>query len=156
MRLGFYIIFMFSLSFVALIAGFKPPAFTCQTCSSAPGVVGVNNSSNPTPLSITDIMNNVLTFMVTTNGLIVVGAAVLAGALGGGVISGLLNTNTGFAAIYIIPALVAGSIFAMNIFIFPTSTIITSDLPPYLSLGLTAVFNIFMLLSIVEFTIGRS
>ena len=146
-----YVMIMFGLVIVFYLMGFESP-YTATVNATAGSGAEATNIYTPTGIGV-NILNwvqgaiNALFTSVQENPILaVIGTVVTIFAFY--VIS---KVGGQFALTYIIPALIL-AVF-LNIFVFPTATLQADLIPPF-DIIVFGLFNLFLILSVVEFVRG--
>jgi hypothetical protein len=133
MRLSSYILILFAITLLFYLGGYQPTAWeTLQ--SSAVGTGGLN---------INSIINMIYSIFTNPAFLLI---------LIGSMVTGFLLSGSNFSVIYIIPIFIL--LVVVNLFVFPTSFLFDEALPVLMKVVIGMLFNIFLILSVVEFIRG--
>jgi len=148
MRLGFYIMILFSLSLVFYFLGYQSPLLQTlnnQGCTQAEiDAAEASGESLNCALSVESFVRVLASNMTSDNAL----AAIL-----GIAVIGAAALLTGFGAIYIIPLMML--LAFLNFVVFPISFIFDPALPAIIKFPFVVFFNLLTILAIVSFTRGN-
>ena len=133
-----YLMILFGLGLAFYFAGYQPLILT-SFGAPYPGGVG-------TTTPIANVLINSL-YAIFTNPLFLA-------AIGVSAVTTFLLGGGAFSVFFIIP-LIMISLFA-NIFIIPSSFLFDQTLPPEMQLIIAVFFNLFLMLTILEFVRGGS
>jgi len=132
MKLSTYIMILFSVSLFFYLVDYQPIAF--ETILSS-----IGNE----PLTIRGLIN--LFFSIFQNEAFLL---VLAGSL----VTAFLLGGSNFSLVYLVPIFLL--LMVTNIFVFPTSFLFDSAIPFLMRVIIGMLFNVFLLLVVVEFIKG--
>lgn len=135
MALSTYIIMIFGITTMLYLFGFAPLVFT--------NTILTQNSENVGNFLIQGFLN----VMTNKDFLILMGIMIISSIFAG-------SSIAGFSALFFIPILLLTVV--LNIFIFPTNIILSSDIPFPLGHIIIVFINILLMLSIIEFVRGGS
>ena len=143
MRLGAYLILMFSLSIGLYMFGEVPVVMALTSSYNLQGgstlMVGVSSGANVGQLQNNAVIDKIVSVLIPTVGVT-------------GILAATAVLFMGFGAIYIIPVLIVVAL--LNLFIFPFSFLVTGTMPDFIAMPLAIFLNLLLVLSIVSFVRG--